>query len=550
MTEDGQFTFKNFGGPGISWMPDSKSILYSYDLGIEKDNRGERDPQIKIHNLGQDRSHDRTVFDQFESPQTTRWGAMAVGPDKAIAFRVQGVATIPCAACVIDLKTGTRQNILPPNQYLGNSPGNAIVGVNNGVAYFRTSQLGNNYGIASVDLKSPISSRSLRTLIPNDPESVLYQASLVGDKILTQNINHDLTVDFRLYDLSGNQINILKPSQYGLPDWGHPSLPLTEADATSTQAYFTYSSVEAPPVTFKVDAKNNRFERMPDTGTVPFDSSKVKRELVTYKSHDGKEMKMFIYKRTDQEGILSKFAYLYSYGFIGIPNLPQWNRKFQLALELGATVALPVIRGGGEFGADFQLAGTKARWNTFKDHVYASRWLKQNLRVERVIVPVASVGRSFGGLTGTVHYVHHQKDFDLISAIVPVTDWESHFKMSGWWMGDDFGVVRDPATGTASPEAIAKLIQQTNQWNPSQHLKKLRKNNKLIPAIFFSGQYDTNTTPMQTVRFIEQVRKEHPDAPIYMFEHPKGGHSARAELVDEMLFIARQFGLTEIKPIK
>jgi prolyl oligopeptidase len=544
---DGSFTFKGFGGLGMAWTLDSKSLLFSKDTPIENDFQGLRDTRIYKHELGEPPQKDKMLFDFGEPTQTSRWSAVAVTEDIALIVRIQGVATIPMAAYVVNIKTGERKQVVIPNKYLGSSPGNGVVGVRDGVAYIRSAQAGKNFGILSIDVAKEGMNAAAKVLISNDRKSSLYQATIVADKIVTQNINKDLTVEYRMYNLEGKILTTMKPSEHGLSDWGHPSLPFMEANATSTEGYFSHSSVEFPPVTFKVNAKEAKFIRMPGTADVPFDPTKVKRRLVTYKSHDGKKIQMFIYQRADMVDQPAKFAYLYSYGFIGIPNLPQWNRKFQLALELGGVVAVPVIRGGGEFGVDSQMAGTDFRWHTLKDLVYASRWLKKNVAIEEK--RVVAVGRSFGGLTGAAHFVHHQKEFDLISAIVPVTDWQKHFEGSGWWMGDDFGIGRDPVTGYASQQDVKRLEMKNSQWNPLSHVKKL-KGKKLIPAIFFSGQFDTNTTPHQTFNFARIMREQFPDQPFYMKEHANGGHGSRLELVDEFLFIAKQFGLTELKPLK
>ncbi len=547
LTADGEFIFKNLGGPVVAWTPDSKAILYASDLSIVDDFHGKRNPQVKLHKLGTNSNTDLVVFSHNEEAVSSRWSSLAIANEKFLVMRTQGAATVPIAAFVVDIKEKTIKPAVKSFKFIGNSPGNTIVGYRDGIAYFRTAQAGNNFGILAVNVNAADPIKASRVLIPNDNKSSLYQASLVGNKIVTQNINRDLTVEFRMYDLEGRLVARLIPSQFGLSDFGHPSLPLLEADSTSTTAFLTYSTLETPPVTFQVDIQNNEFIKLKNSAEIPFDALKVTRKLVTYKSHDGADIQMFVYQRADMANKPAPFVYLYSYGFIGVPNLPQWNRKFQLALDLGAIVALPAIRGGGEFGASHQLQGTKKRWNTLKDLVYASRWLKQNYSVDQN--RVVAVGRSFGGMTGAAHYVHHQNEFSLISSIVPVTDWGKHFDGSGWWMADDFNLSRN-AEGKATYQAFEELKRRNEGWNPIRHLGKIKNKSSLIPMIMFSGQFDTNTTPHQTFNFVESVRNHDPNAPLYMLQHPNVGHGGRAELVDEMLFIAKEFGLTSFTPLK
>jgi len=67
------------------------------------------------------------------------------------------------------------------------------------------------------------------------------------------------------------------------------------------------------------------------------------------------------------------FAYLFCYGAIGIPTLPDWNTTFQIILELGGMVAIANIRGGGEFGFNWQAPGKLDRRTTLEDLATASR---------------------------------------------------------------------------------------------------------------------------------------------------------------------------------
>jgi prolyl oligopeptidase len=543
----GTITIKNLNGVGgLAWTPDSLSIIYPHWEQIQDDFKGVRDPKLMLHKIGTSRSSDRVIFRDLDRPATAFWSAQALTNSYAIVYRRQGVAVVPSAAFLVNLENGKATPVGPVYKFLGNTPGPGIVGLHKQKVYFRTAELGSNFGVLEIDLSNPQSRPTRRIILPSHPSAVLYQAVLVGDKILAQYFQRDLSLSIEMYDLKGRRLARLLPTQYGISDYSMPSVPLTNADASSKKAYFSLSSVGSAPVTFVADVVAGTFMKLPELRKVPFNKNKVTMERVNYQSHDGQIIPMFIFRRNDRPSRPATFAYLFSYGFIGIPNLPQWNRKFQLALELGAIVAIPQIRGGGEFGANWQEAGTLKRENTFLDLVYASRWLKkhENILDRRVV----AVGRSFGGMSGAVHFVHHQHEFDAISSIVPVTDWAKHFSGAGWWMGDDFGILRG-ADGKIQSHSIPELIRRNNRWSPSENISKL-SGKKLIPTIFFSGQFDTNTTPHQTFRFMKKLERFGKDQPVYMFQHSKGGHTVRAELVDEFLFLAKVFSLNEFLPLR
>lgn len=535
---DEPFYFKNTGLAEMSWMPDSSAVLYERSLGLLADLEAKRKPGVMLHRLGTSQAEDTELFGGFETEDSSRWTAKAFTDDSVIVYRDQGAAEIPLSGFLVKLSKGQQvspQALVPTNRYFGRYIGNK-----EGLVFFRTSQAGSKYGIVAVD---PVA-RLTKVIVPAERREVLAQAMVVGDKILTQYMAEDLKIIFRVYALDGSLLKTYRPSDFGLEDVGSPSLPLTNSDATSTTAYFTFSSVEKAPVTFRFDVSTGEVSALPSRD-VPFDGGKIKRELVYYPSHDGKSIPMFLFSRTDRQGP-AEYVYLYNYGFIGISNLPSFNRKFQLALDMGAIVAVPLVRGGGEFGLNWQLAGTKDRWNTLKDVVYASRWVKGNLYVKdgRVVLS----GRSFGGTSTMSEFVHFQDEFDVFTPVCSISDLSKFIREeSGWWAGDDFGIRRDEE-GRVSPDDYLTVYYTVDTWSALLHLDKVTK---AKPMMAFSQEHDTRVGPQQTSTFIKALQgKLGADAPIYMIELERGGHNTRAELTDEVLFIMKQFGITDFQPVK
>src|SRR5438105_10289021 len=88
---------------------------------------------------------------------------------------------------------------------------------------------------------------------------------------------------------------------------------------------------------------------------------------------------------------------LYAYGGFDISLTPSFSVPNLVWLEMGGIYAQPNLRGGGEYGEEWHLAGAKARkQNVFDDFISAAEWLI----AQRYTSPakLAIQGGSNGGL--------------------------------------------------------------------------------------------------------------------------------------------------------
>ena len=88
---------------------------------------------------------------------------------------------------------------------------------------------------------------------------------------------------------------------------------------------------------------------------------------------------------------------------------------------MGGVLALPNLRGGGEYGEEWHRAGTKLqKQNVFDDFIAAAEWLIDNgyTRRERLAV----VGGSNGGLLTGAALVQRPDLFGAVISAVPLLD--------------------------------------------------------------------------------------------------------------------------------
>ena len=120
-------------------------------------------------------------------------------------------------------------------------------------------------------------------------------------------------------------------------------------------------------------------------------------EQVFYTSKDGTRVPMFLVHRADMERNGANPTMLYGYGGFDISLTPYFSPSRLAWVEMGGLLAIPNLRGGGEYGRDWHQAGTKTnKQNVFDDFIAAAEWLVANdyTRPDRLAIQ----GGSSGGL--------------------------------------------------------------------------------------------------------------------------------------------------------
>lgn len=540
---------------GFSFSQDSNSVLYANWPTKQQLDRGVREIQYREHDL-------RTGKDElvFQSPfQSTREFYVLEktshnGDDIYYAIRNQVVAEIPFGifkgiVSKADPKLGQFQ--VGRLAWMPAKTGSAdvlgkVIGVDGHKLLVRTSEMGDGFGMSEISTAGLHEKGVFTTkpLIANRQDQVLALAQQVGDRLALQYFDRN-TFEWTI-ELANLNGQILAKQKFG--DLGFGNLGMLSGftyDSMAQKIYVGLNETRVPNTNFAIDLTSGVMtEHKPAGGSnpsVPFDSSRIKFEKHMVKSADGTLVPVTLFTRTD---MAPKFGYVFYYGYIGSAQFGWWNRKVQLALDMGGAVMMVHHRGGGEQGVGWQLDVKRNRLPAYEDTVAAARWMKSYTGVQKLV----ATGRSFGGMHTLGLLAHHTDEFDLYSSVVPVSDIVEFLDRGsfGYFAGDDFGVFRTATGETIYDQAF---YTELKKWSPLHQIQNMKS---LKPTIVFAADTDERVDPEQSYFAVEALKRRFPKEhdKIYFFEEKQNGHNARTELVDEMVFIGHHFGITKLEPLR
>lgn len=472
------------------------------------------------------------------------------GETRLLAHRNQGAADVPLAL-YIGRKGVARTELgeFQVDAYAWSTIRHAhrnrlgkFVGIDGDRILFRTSEVGNKFGLMEVNVLNPYGSR---TLVKEDPFLTLIYAQKFSSKIVAHYFDgRSLDNYVQIFDLSGKKLKRVNLASFGILGKGMIS-PFVGAELGTT-VDFNFSTIVNPHETFRINLETVEIKKLPSK-IVDFDPQNISTKVVHIKSRDGTLVPTEIYYRKDLsvDGQLPTNFVEFYYGFIGIANSGQWNKKLQVMLDAGVGVAVVHPRGGGEKGLDWQMAGKNRRMGAAEDVVAVAEWLKRKHKVKNIAVG----GRSFGGLLTMILITNYPGLFQAYIPSYGVSD-VVEFSNEGTFghaANDDWGVHRTRKGHEVLDAQFQKLLDSFSALQKTQDLADIKDIGYIL---LNSGDKDERVDPEQTYYFVYQMQKllPHLSDKILMFEHTNAGHNApRAEGPDELTVVLdKAFGIKEI----
>ena len=375
-------TLINIKFSGIAWKGNDGFYYSSYDKPEEGSALSAKTQYHKLfyHKLGTPQSTDQLIFGGEKQPR--RYIGASLTEDERFLTISAANSTSGNELYIQDLSKSNSSI----QTVVDNFDQNHFVAMNTGTKLFiQTTLNAKNNRLITVDAKNPVPNQ-WKDLIP-ETENVL-QIGTGGGKIFA-NYLVDAKTEIYQFDLNGQLER--KVSLPGIGTAGGFS-----AKSKDKILYYSYTSFLTPGSIYKytITTGESTLYEKPD---IDFDSEAYETKQVFYESKDGTKIPMFITHKKGIELNGKNPTYLYAYGGFNISLRPSFSTSRIVWLENGGIYAQPNLRGGGEYGEEWHLAGTKMdKQNVFDDFIAAGEYLIKEGFTSSDYLAIA--GGSNGGL--------------------------------------------------------------------------------------------------------------------------------------------------------
>ena len=310
---------------------------------------------------------------------------------------------------------------------------------------------------------------------------------------------------------------------------------------TESGAWLELTSWTKSPLWYVMDASSSK---LTDTGLVPaspVDYSQVESEEVKARSADGTMVPLSIVHKRGMARDGSHPTWLEGYGSYGITLDPTFRPTMLAFFEHGGVFAVAHVRGGGEYGEDWHLAGQKlTKQHTIDDMLAGAQYLIEHKYTSPA--HLAGEGTSAGGIT--IGGAITQRPNLFGAALIRVGDSDSlrsELMASGPANIPEFGTVKEP-------DGFKALYGM----DAFQHVKP----KTAYPAVLLTtGVNDPRVAPWQAAKMAARLQASTSSGkPVLLRVDYDAGHGMGStktqrdeEMADEIAFLFWQLGDPEFQ---
>jgi prolyl oligopeptidase len=505
----------------LAWLPDGTGFFYTRYPAAAEVPPGEEHYHraVFFHHLGNDPAMDPLVY---RPAQKEYWPGVRVSPD--------GRWLLLEVARTFDQTDLYLQDLAasgPLIPVVENLPAFFEGEIAHNQLFLRTNLDAPTYRLYVVDPERP-QRETWREIIPPQDEAVLEGFSVAGDRLALTYLKR-ASSRLRLTDLRGKLVQ-----EVTLPALG--SLFGIGAEWNGTEVFYGFSSYTVPPSVYRIDLRTGAAALWRQV-KADVDPSRYVVRQVSYQSKDGTPISMFLVHRKGLEQNGLNPTYLTGYGGFNISMTPSFSRSLLLWLEHGGLLAIPNIRGGGEYGEGWHQAGILGyKQRSFDDFIGAAEWLiaERYTRPERL----AAAGGSNGGLLVGAVLTQRPELCRAVVIQVPLLDMLRYhrFLIARLWI-PEYGSADDPAQ-----------FRWLHAYSPYHRVR----DGVAYPAVLLAtAESDTRVDPMHARKMAARLQAAtSSDRPVLLRLESRAGHGAGKplskvldELTDSWTFVFSELGV-------
>lgn len=471
-------TIRNLKQSGISWRGNDGYYISRFAEGLSNSLGARNDYQLLYyHKIGTPASQDKVVFGENEKG---RFLGGAVTDDERYLIIYVSQSTTGNKLLAMDLNDPDGKIKAIKDDYDSDQ---AVIANQGSRLLIVTNLNAPNSKVVAVDFSNP-SYENWKDVIPESGNSLT--TSVGGGKIFATYLV-DVKTQVKQYDMNGKLEREVQLPGIGTAN-GFDGKP------EDKETYYTFTSFTSPTTIFKYDIASGE-STVYDRPEVKFNEEEFETKQVFYESKDGTKIPMFIVHKKGIELNGKNPTWLYAYGGFNISLTPSFNPSKIVWLENGGIYAQPNLRGGGEYGEEWHLAGTKMKkQNVFDDFIAAGEYLIKEKYTSSDYLAIN--GGSNGGLL--IGAVMTQRP-DLAKVAVPqvgVMDMLRYHKFTiGAAWATDFGTSED------SPE----MFEYLKKYSP---LHALKPGTQYPATLVTTADHDDRVVPAHSFKFASTLQED------------------------------------------
>ena len=315
-------------------------------------------------------------------------------------------------------------------------------------------------------------------------ESVLTDVTFAADRMILQ-YSKDNCNQMYTYTTDGKRIGEIK-----LPTFGSTS---ASGMRGQKEVFYSFTSYTMPNTIYSYDLNTDK-STVWAAPKINFRSDDYKTEMVFYTSKDGTRAPLFITYKKGMKLNGRNPLLLYGYGGFNITYAPFFVSNYIPFLERGGIYVHAVLRGGGEYGEDWHVAGTKLqKQNVFDDFIAAAEYLINNKYTSSDRLAIQ--GGSNGGLLVGACMTQRPYLYQVCLPAVGVMDMLRYHKFTiGWNWAPDYGTSDDSK----------EMFEYLRAYSP---LHTLKPGVKYPATLVSTADHDDRVVPAHSFKFAARLQE-------------------------------------------
>tara|TARA_R110002049_G_scaffold143633_3_gene305832 strand:+ start:6307 stop:8388 length:2082 start_codon:yes stop_codon:yes gene_type:complete len=502
---------------GISWYKNEGFYYSSYDKPKGSELSAKTDQhKIYYHKLGTAQKDDVLIFGGIPQEKHRYIYASVTEDDKYLVITPR-VSTSGNKLLIKDLSVPNSKLVT----VLNHTNSDTYIIENEDSKLFLVTNLDTpNKKIVTVDASNPTPEHWVDFIA--ETEHVLTASTSGGYFFIHYMI--DAISKVKQYDYSGNFIRDIQ-----LPGLGSANGFGSKKEEKTN--YFSFTNYNTPTSIYECDVETGK-TTLYWQPSIEFNSDDFESRQVFFSSKDGTKIPMLLTHKKGIELNGKNPTILYGYGGFNISLTPAFSIANAVWMEQGGVLAVPNLRGGGEYGRKWHDAGTKLqKQNVFDDFIAAAEYLFDKNYTSSDYLALR--GGSNGGLL--VGAVMTQRP-DLAKVALPAVGvldmlrYHSFTAGAGW--AYDYGTAEDNK----------EMFEYLKGYSPIHNVKDGIEH----PAtLITTGDHDDRVVPAHSFKFAAELQsKQTGTNPTLIRIETDAGHGAGTPVSKTIEQYADVFGFT------